>query len=207
MNRGAKIGLALVGLAALAAGGRKATQGMTWVNFGGGSQGGAAPTPPTQGDGFRMGPQPDPTAPNDPNRGRTFVLMRQSKQSGTVAIGDVQLFDLPMTARGTAEVIVWASRVHKPHRCSRFTGKVNVHDGRIVAAPALAISLCGSAHATATDAGGCTLKAPFMQWEQAGPTIGLVWRTEVSEGNLLSDQDCDEDLEFYVDAFWRFTPG
>lgn len=190
---------------ALAAGSKKGAS-MTWVNFVGGDDNANAPLPPTQGNSFRMGPQPDPSAPGDPNRGRTFVVMEQSRQSGTVATGSVKLLDLSMAARGTIEVVVWATRAGKPHRCTRFTGKVNVADGRIVSAPALSLAMCGSAHATATDPGGCTLGLPFMQWEQQGPTIALVWRTKVSPGGMFSDNDCDEDLQFYVDAFWRWSP-
>lgn len=217
MKRGAKLGFAFVGgalvLAAISRG--KSNQGPIVaypVDLGGGGPGPqqATPSPPTQGNGFRMGPQPDPAAPGDPNRGRNFVIMTQSRQSGTEAEGSIALFDLPSSARGRVSVRVWATRAGKPQRCSRWVGSANVVDGRMVWPPtwqAPRPAICGTEHATATDAGGCSLGLPFVELEQQGPTVGLVWRTKVNAGSIWSDNDCDEDLRFYVDAFWKWEPA
>lgn len=199
--------LALLGLGAalVALGGSKKATVQAWVAL---PEGEASPAPPMQGNGFRMGPQPDPAAPNDDNRGRTFLVMEQSRQSGSEAEGTVPLMQLPMTANGKVSVVMWATRAGHPDRCTRWMGIANVKDGRLSSPPALSMDTCGTGgHATNTDAGGCTLNAPFAAWEQQGPTITLLWRTSVREGGVWSDNDCDENLQFYVDAFWRFTPS
>ena len=87
------------------------------VDLGGGTTNAAPPTP-MQGDGFRIGPQPDPVAPDDPNRGRNFVVMEQSRQSGSVAQGSIVLANLPSDARGRMEVKVWATRAGNAGRRS-----------------------------------------------------------------------------------------
>jgi hypothetical protein len=220
MKRGAKVGLAFVGGALVLAAMSRGSKGIgpivaqPWAGPQGGGQSDAVPSPPTQGNGFRVGPQADPAAPNDPNRGRTFAVMEQSRQSATTALGTLRLFDLPMDAAGRIELRAWANRAGAPNVCTKWRGSVNVNGGRLVLPSTLYPEYCvppvqgvgGQPHVTWNPPGPCTMDMPRLSWEQQGPTVTLLWRTHVKSGNIWSDQDCSEDLQFYVDAFWRWIP-
>lgn len=175
-----------------------------YVNFGVGAP---APSPPMQGNGFREGAQPDPAAPNDPNRGRHFAEWGQSKYAGHPAEHEAAILDVGMDANGTIGVDIWAARKGKPERCTKWGSTVTVKDGRIDSAGWSLPKKCGTLNVTDTDVGGCVLKLPTVRWEQRGPTIYLLWMTKVEGKASTSNNDCDEAMSFLVDVFWRFEAG
>lgn len=166
------------------------------------------PQPPTSGDGFRQGAQPDPSAPNDPNRGRFFAVWGQSKYDGSVAKHEAALLSLPMDANGTVEVVIWAERDGKPERCSSWGSTVAIANGRAVLPGGWSLErLCGDHGVTWTDPGGCIVNNPKLAWQNRGGNLVLLWETSVRDATDDSDEACDEHLGFLVDIFWRYVPG
>lgn len=174
-------------------------------------------------DGFRSGAGPDPSHPNDPNRGRYFGEWTQSREEGSSTLHTATLVQVASDASGELVVQVWLTAVGDPQRCTRWTGAVRIRDGRIqpgmfsfpVACgnvPTGAAGVYGDDETCIVYIGGRELTGPspgdgVPTWEQRGPDVGFLLETEVRDNDSdWTSADCERDVTWYVDALWHYKP-
>lgn len=214
LSKGAKIGLALVGVSLViaAAGSGGGSQQIVWANF---APPQGKPPLPTQGDGFRTGMMPDPAAPNDPNRGRAFQQLGHSNDKTRTVSHDVEILRIDADTDGTIIVDVWAQLAMDPARCASWRVRVVLEGGRIKSVgqttandappcPAGSKKLAGSLPG---DQGTLVLPQIEMELRPGGQlaTVVMVWTTRVFVPAYENKQG--RAISFYVDAIWRFTPA
>lgn len=160
------------------------------------------PPPPMDGDEFRSGAQPDPEAPDDPNRGRVFQFLGHSLQPGNVSKHDLKIATFDADAKGEIVVTLWANRAGMPDKCAAFRFRMRVDQGRAVL-PAQSIGGVGCPAGSAPLLQGVPSTGPQLTFENRGTELWLLWRVRSTTKEDQGFED-GEAIGFYVDILWRF---
>lgn len=164
--------------------------------------------PPTQ----QAGPQPDPQAPNDPDRGRFFVSWGASFSPNANTKHQGAVLKIADGADGIVVVDMWLSDSSDPHICSALRWQLDIADGRLMKAVTI-----GGSDLPKCQAGSSSLLQPLkkfldldLAWQQEGAWIVFLWTSNGTGMGVVEDDapwfspEGYGAASIYVDLLWRF---